>query len=89
MKITIDIDCTPEEARAMLGLPDVKPLQESMMAEMEERMRNAMQSQDMEALMKMWMPTMPEGAQGFEQLQKSFWSQMTSAMGASKSPDNK
>ena len=23
MKITIDVDCSPEEARAFLGLPDV------------------------------------------------------------------
>ena len=26
MKITVDVDCTPEEARAFLGLPDVKPM---------------------------------------------------------------
>ncbi|WP_420846806.1 DUF6489 family protein [Microvirga tunisiensis] len=28
MKITMDVECTPEEARAFLGLPDVKPMQE-------------------------------------------------------------
>src|SRR5262245_27750208 len=27
MKITINIDCTPAEAREMLGLPDLQPLQ--------------------------------------------------------------
>ena len=27
LKITIDIDCTPDEARQFMGLPDVKPLQ--------------------------------------------------------------
>src|SRR6516164_5311770 len=31
MKFKIDIDCTPEEARAFLGLPDVKPLQEALL----------------------------------------------------------
>jgi hypothetical protein len=31
MKITIDIDCTPGEARAFLGLPDVAPLQAEVM----------------------------------------------------------
>ena len=89
MKITIDVDCTPEEARTMLGLPDVKPMQESMMAEMEERMRSAMQGMDPETLMKSWMvPNATEGAAtGFEQLQKAFWSQMTDAMaGASTKP---
>ena len=39
MKINIDIDCTSEEARTFLGLPDVKPLQEAMLVELEERMR--------------------------------------------------
>jgi hypothetical protein len=28
MKITMDVECTPEEARAFLGLPDVKPMHE-------------------------------------------------------------
>ncbi|MDZ4735977.1 MAG: DUF6489 family protein, partial [Rhodospirillaceae bacterium] len=39
MKVTIDIDCTPEEARAFMGLPDVAPLQARMLAEIEARMR--------------------------------------------------
>jgi len=26
MKFTVDVDCTPEEARAFLGLPDLKPI---------------------------------------------------------------
>ena len=33
MKIRIDIDCTPEEARAFLGLPDVAPMHKAMMGE--------------------------------------------------------
>ena len=32
MKITMNVDCTPEEARAFLGLPDVKPMQEQLIA---------------------------------------------------------
>ena len=39
MKVTIDVDCTPEEARAFLGLPDVQPLQEEMMAALRDRIR--------------------------------------------------
>ena len=38
MRITVDVDCTPEEARAFLGLPDVKPMQEQLMGELQERM---------------------------------------------------
>lgn len=73
MKITINVDCTPEEARSFLGLPDVRPLQASMMDEAEKRMRAGMDAMDPETLMKTWMPV---GVQGFEQLQKMFWAQM-------------
>ena len=34
MKIKIDVDCTPQEARAFLGLPDVAPMQKAMMVNM-------------------------------------------------------
>ena len=26
MKVTVDVDCTPAEARAFRGLPDVSPI---------------------------------------------------------------
>ena len=72
MKVRIDIDCTPAEARAFLGLPDVAPLQAEMMAAVQERMMKALAGMDPEALMKMWFPA---GTQGFEQMQKAFWEQ--------------
>ena len=31
MKIHVELDMTPEEARAFMGLPDVAPLQKQMM----------------------------------------------------------
>ena len=34
MKMTIEIDCTPVEARAFLGLPDVSALNEHLVKEM-------------------------------------------------------
>lgn len=37
MKLTIDIDCTPQEARAFLGLPDVEALNALIVEEMTER----------------------------------------------------
>ncbi len=73
MKIKFDIDCTPEEARAFLGLPDVKPMQQALMQEVEGRMRANLQAMDPETMMKTWLPA---GIQGWEQLQKAFWGQM-------------
>ena len=56
MKIRVDIDCTPEEARAFLGLPDVKPLQEAMMKDAQARMATTLEAMDPETFMRMWMP---------------------------------
>ncbi|HZD26750.1 MAG TPA: DUF6489 family protein [Alphaproteobacteria bacterium] len=70
MKIKVDIDCTPEEARAFLGLPDVAPMQRAMMDAMQERMEQIARSADPESLMKAWFPA---GMQGLEAMQKMFW----------------
>lgn len=72
MKITVDVDCTPEEARAFLGLPDVKPMQDAMLRQVQERMTASLSAMDPETMFKTWLPA---GVQGMEQLQKMFWSQ--------------
>ncbi|UEM21010.1 DUF6489 family protein [Skermanella mucosa] len=78
MKITVDIDCTPEEARHFFGLPDVKPMQDALMQQIQDRMSANLQAMEPEAMLKTWLPA---GLQGFEQMQKIFWTQMTNAMG--------
>jgi len=55
MKVTINIDCTPEEARTFFGLPDVQPLQERLLKEMEQRLSATMQAMSPEAMMQAWM----------------------------------
>ena len=72
MKIKLDIDCTPEEARSFFGLPDVRPLQERMMKEIEQRMVHGLQAMDPADMIKTWMPAT---MQGFDQMQR-FWSQV-------------
>lgn len=73
MKVTIEVDCTPEEARRFMGLPDISAVQDRMVQEMEDKMRDAMKNMDPETLLQSWMPT---AMQGFEQMQKAFWNQM-------------
>ena len=74
MKITIDIDCTPQEARAFLGLPHVAPMQEALVAQMQERMTQHLQAIDPDALMS---ASLPGGIKGLAALQEQFWKQMT------------
>lgn len=69
MKITVNVDCTPDEARAFLGLPDVKPMQEQLMQEMHERMAASIRSMAPEEMMKTWLPP---GVAGFDQMREFF-----------------
>ena len=72
MKFKVDIDCTPDEARAFFGLPDVKPLQAALMPEVEDRLRATLKAMDPEAMLRTWLPST---LNGFEQLQEMFLSQ--------------
>ncbi|NFV81633.1 DUF6489 family protein [Magnetospirillum aberrantis] len=76
MKITVDVDCTPEEARAFLGLPDVRPMQDALMRQIQERMTATLSAMEPEIMLKTWLPA---GVQGMEQLQKMFWAQFAGA----------
>ncbi len=74
MKVTIDIDCTPVEARQFMGLPDVEPLQKAMLAEMERRMMAEMERFSPETVMKSWFSAVPGGADMMQDMFKSFFS---------------
>ncbi|WP_339746319.1 DUF6489 family protein [uncultured Maricaulis sp.] len=54
MKVNIEIDCLPAEARAFLGLPDVTALNEHLTSEMVRRMDANMESLEPDALMRQW-----------------------------------
>jgi hypothetical protein len=55
MKMTIEVDCTPEEARRFMGLPDVSALNEHLVDEMKKRMESNMSMLSPDELMKNWM----------------------------------
>jgi hypothetical protein len=55
MKMTIEVDCTPEEARRFMGLPDVSALNEHLVDEMKRRVDSNMSMLSPDELMKNWM----------------------------------
>jgi hypothetical protein len=83
MKMNIELDITAEEARRLMGLPDVSALQAEMLDGMRERMKTAMDRSDPEAMLRAWMPL---GAQGFEQFQKFLWESAARAAGKKDKP---
>lgn len=77
MKIRIDIDCTPEEARRFLGLPDVSGINETITANVRERIEEAIQGMDTDTLMRTWLPA---GTESWRQMQEAIWKHLASAM---------
>jgi hypothetical protein len=86
MKVNIEIDCTPDEARRFLGLPDVVPMQEAVMAQIQKQMQDAIASASPEALMRTWLPFAPLTP---EQLQKTMAGFVSAALSPKMSGNEK
>lgn len=56
MKVTMEVDCTPEEARRVMGLPDVSPLHDRYVKMLQETMEQGVRPEAIEAIMKSWAP---------------------------------
>ena len=81
MKINVEIDCTPEEVRKFFGLPEVQPLQEALLKEVQERMTANIKAMDAKAMIETWLPAT---LKGFEQLQQIFMARMAGGPGEKK-----
>ena len=76
MKVRLEVDCTPKEARAFLGLPDVSALNDHMVQEMKKRVDSNMALAAPDELIKSWMSF---GGQATEQFRKLMTAAATSA----------
>src|SRR3546814_7582104 len=56
MKVTINFDCTAEEARTFLGLPDVSPLNEKYVQATLNTMEGATNLEQMDKLLRSFSP---------------------------------
>jgi hypothetical protein len=69
MKINVEVDCTPEEARRAIGLPDLTPIHDKyIQAVMGAMDGNMIKPELLETMMKSWMPMGDAGMQ--------FWRKM-------------
>ena len=68
MKITVNVECSSQEARSFLGLPDVSGLNEAMMAEMQSRLKTNMAALQPDELMKNWMAFGGQAQEHFRKL---------------------
>ncbi len=67
MKLTVNIDCTPAEARAFFGQPDLEPMNKMIVDEMMTKARDNLDTlADPERFMAQWMAM---SGKSFEQFQ--------------------
>ena len=84
MKFRVKVDCTPEEAREFLGLPDVQAFQNEVMELVRERTQEHLKAMDPEAMMKTWMPM---GLEAMSTLQQTFMNSFAGAPGKTDKND--
>ena len=83
MKVTVNIDMTPQEARQLIGLPDLQPMQAAVMKELETRMMTEMARISPEGLIRTWFVEAPQTADRFL---KMFTGLMSAASPRAKEP---
>jgi len=66
MKVNIEIDCTPLEAREFLGLPDVQPMQAAVSEKLQAKLMASLEGLSPEGLMQNWFD--PKMAQRIQEL---------------------
>ena len=82
MKCKLEVECTPQEARQFFGLPDVQPLQATVMKEVERKMLSEMERFSPDSVLKSWLSMF---SQSPEQLQDAFSKMMFTGRNQAKS----
>ena len=72
MKVTVDVDCTPEEARRFLGLPDLTPVHEAYVERMTKMVTEGASAETFGEMMTNWGPMSEAGL--------AMWRQMAEQM---------
>ncbi len=65
MKVNLEIDCTPLEARQFFGLPDVAPMQTAVMDKLQQQVLSNIDKVSPESLIQSWFTFDPKLAQRF------------------------
>lgn len=56
MKVNVEIDCTPEEARRAMGLPDLTLIHERYVQMVLDTMQSGVKPEMIEGMMRSWAP---------------------------------
>ena len=85
MKVNVEIDCTPEEARRFLGLPDVSAANEAYVEAMTKAVKGVGSIEQLQEMAKQIAPMGEMGMKFFQQfLQNGLGGNMGGGMGGKK-----
>jgi hypothetical protein len=68
MKVNLEVDCTPLEARQFFGLPDVSPMQTAVMERLQQQVMANIEKVSPEALLQSWFTFDPKLAERFQEM---------------------
>jgi hypothetical protein len=68
MKVTVNIDCTPEEARRFLGLPDLSPVHQAYVDKLQRAVSEGVTPDMVTDMMKSWGPMTDAGMNMWRQM---------------------
>jgi hypothetical protein len=68
MKVNIEIDCTPIEARQFFGLPDMVPMQTAVMEKLQHQMTDSLDKISPESLIQSWFTFDPKFAERMQDM---------------------
>jgi hypothetical protein len=68
MKFTVNVECSPEEARRFMGLPDVTPINDKLVEEMGKRMEANLKLMSPDTMMGAWMSVGTQAQDAFVKL---------------------
>jgi hypothetical protein len=68
VKVNIEIDCTPLEARQFIGLPDLAPMQTAVMDKLQQQVLSNIDKVSPESLIQSWFTFDPKLAERFQDM---------------------
>lgn len=83
MKMNVEIECSPQEARTLMGLPDLEPMQTAVLAHFEKRLIEATSVISPEGMLKTWFALVP-GSDSYLKMMTNF---MTAAVTSTDARD--
>lgn len=68
MNISMNIDCTPEEARRLMGLPDMSPIHDVYLDKLKQTMTEGVTPDMLETMVRTWAPMGDAGMSAWKTL---------------------